>query len=210
LAKSRILTIKERESWSLPPLMKADRRNFGRTPTDAELLQSGYRYALALTHHRADAEDLVQESWLNLCRRYGEVASCAVLIISVRNLFIDGCRRKRIVAFVPLDEQEPGALPAGIAEELGLRGDIDALLRILRPNEREVLFLHYYCGHTAEEIARTSNRPRGSVLSMIHRAIAKLRERTAGSFERSVGVDRGVALSSSEAPAELAADRWCL
>ena len=28
------------------------------------LVQAGYRYALALTHHHYDAEDLVQQAWL--------------------------------------------------------------------------------------------------------------------------------------------------
>lgn len=31
-----------------------------------ELLQAGYRYALALTHHHYEAEDLVQEAWMRV------------------------------------------------------------------------------------------------------------------------------------------------
>jgi RNA polymerase sigma-70 factor (ECF subfamily) len=42
-----------------------------------------------------------------------------------------------------------------------------------------MLFLHYHQGHTAEEISRMTNQPRGTVLSLIHRAIAKLREAAA-------------------------------
>ena len=34
-----------------------------------ELVQAGYRYALALTHHHYDAEDLVQQAWLKLTHR---------------------------------------------------------------------------------------------------------------------------------------------
>src|SRR5947209_6759184 len=74
--------------------------------TDAERLQKGYRYALALTHHPEDAQDLVHEAWLNLCRRYGQVESNAVLFTAVRNLFVDQCRRKKVVQFESLDEPE--------------------------------------------------------------------------------------------------------
>ncbi len=145
------------------------------TPTDAERLQSGYRYALALTHHPADAEDLVQEAWLNLCRRYGRVESNALLCTAVRNLFIDQGRRKKIVQFESLDQPEPPELPPMADEEPGVKGDIAALLAVLRPVEREAIFLHYYEGRTAEEIGQLTSQPRGTVLSLLHRAIAKLR-----------------------------------
>ena len=145
------------------------------TFTDAERLQKGYRYALALTHHAADAEDLVHEAWLNLSRRYGRVESNAVLVTAVRNLFIDQCRRRKIVQFESLDQPEPPELPALADNEPGVEGDLAALLAILRPVEREALFLHYYEGRTAEEIGQLTGQPRGTVLSLLHRAVAKLR-----------------------------------
>jgi RNA polymerase sigma-70 factor (ECF subfamily) len=146
------------------------------TSTDAERLQKGYRYALALTHQPADAEDLVHEAWLNLCRRYGRVDSNAVLITAVRNLFIDQCRRKKIVQFESLDLPDLPEMPALAESEPGVQGDLAALLAILRPVEREAVFLHYYEGRTAEEIGQLTHQPRGTVLSLLHRAIAKLRE----------------------------------
>jgi RNA polymerase sigma-70 factor (ECF subfamily) len=146
------------------------------TPTDAERLQKGYRYALALTHHPADAEDLVHEAWLNLSRRYGRVETNAVLFTAVRNLFVDQCRRKKIVQFDSLDEPEGPELPAATESEPGVQGDLDVLLGILRPVEREALFLHYYEGRTAEEIGQITGQPRGTVLSLLHRAIAKMRQ----------------------------------
>src|SRR5579871_5732955 len=124
------------------------------TFTDAERLQKGYRYALALTHHPADAEDLVHEAWLNLSRRYGRVENNAVLYTAVRNLFVDQCRRRKIVQFDSLDEAEGAELPALAESEPGVQGDLEALLATLRPVEREALFLHYYEGRTAEEISQ--------------------------------------------------------
>ena len=143
--------------------------------TDAELLQSGFRYALSLSHHVEDAEDLAQQSWLNLCTSYGRVESRAVLFTAVRHLFIDQCRRRKIVQFDSLDGPAAADAPAELAEEPGVKGDLDVLLATLRPAERELLFLHYHQGHTAEEIGRLTDQPRNTVLSIIHRAIAKLR-----------------------------------
>jgi len=146
------------------------------TLTDAERLQKGYRYALALSHHPEDAQDLVHEAWLNLSRRYGKVESNAVLFTAVRNLFVDQCRRKKIVQFDSLDTPEAPDVPELAENEPGVQGDLDQLLARLRPVEREAIFLHYYEGRTAEEIGQMTSQPRGTVLSLLHRAIAKLRE----------------------------------
>lgn len=144
--------------------------------SERDLLQAGYRYGLALAHRVEDAEDLVQEAWLNLSRRYGRVESKAVLFTAVRNLFIDQCRRRKIVHFDSLDEPEPPVLPGVDGEEPGLKGDVAKLLDTLSAQEREVIFLHYYEGRTAEEISQLTSRPRGTILSLMHRAIARLRE----------------------------------
>lgn len=157
------------------PFLSLDATSDISIPTDAERLQKGYRYAVALTHHPEDAEDLVQEAWLNLCRRYGKVESNAVLFTAVRNLFVDQCRRKKVVQFESLDEPEAPDVPELTETQPGVQGDLDALLAILRPVERETLFLHYYEGRTAEEIGQLTCQPRGTVLSLLHRAIAKLR-----------------------------------
>lgn len=149
--------------------------------TDRELLQAGFRYGMALSHSVEEAEDMVQEAWLNLTRRYGVVSSRALLFTTVRNLFIDQCRRKKIVHFESLDQPEPPALPSTDGEEAGLQGDVAALLGVLRPAEREAVFLHYYEGRTAEEISQLTGQPRGTVLSLLHRAIHRLREAAASS-----------------------------
>jgi len=144
--------------------------------TDAELLQSAFRYALSLSHHVEDAEDLVQQAWLNLCRTYGSVETRAILFTTVRNLFIDQQRRRKIVQFDEWDKAGGSDVPAPLGEEPGVKGDLEALLGNLRPAEREVLFLHYHQGYTAEEIGQLTQQPRNTVLSIAHRAIVRLRE----------------------------------
>lgn len=145
-----------------------------------ELLQGGFRYALSLTHHRQDAEDLTQEAWLNLCRRYGAARSRAALFTTIRNLFIDRCRRARVVGFDSLDAS-PEDPPAVATIAAGTRDDLDQLLGSLRPGEREVIFLHHIEGHTADEVGVLTRQPRGTVLSLLHRAFKKLRAATTAS-----------------------------
>lgn len=67
-------------------------------PREAEdLLQAGFRFALSLTHHTHDAEDLAQQAWLNLARRHGRVRGKGLLFQTIRNLFYDQYRRGKIV-----------------------------------------------------------------------------------------------------------------
>lgn len=141
---------------------------------DLELLQCGYRYAMSLTHHRADAEDLTQQAWVNLHRRYGGVTSCAALFTTIRHLFIDHCRRARVVAFDSLDS--PASEPIPEAANTGVHSDLEHLLGTLRPGEREAIYLHHVEGHTAEEVGVLTRQPRGTVLSLLHRAMKKLRK----------------------------------
>ena len=141
-------------------------------------MQSGYRYALSLTHHGHDAEDLLQEAWLNLCRRYGAASSRAALYATIRNLFIDRCRRNRVIAFDSVDAMlHPVAAPPEMPP--GTVGDVEALLSQLRPGEREAVYLHYIEGHTAEEVGTLTRQPRGAVLSLLHRALKKLQQAVA-------------------------------
>ena len=95
------------------------------------------------------------------------------------------------MAFESLDQEEPPVLPVMVAEEPWVNGDLDRLLVILRPKERDMQFLHYYQGHSAEEIAQTTGQPRGTVLSLIRRAIAKLGEAAAGASGSSIAIFSG-------------------
>jgi RNA polymerase sigma-70 factor (ECF subfamily) len=142
--------------------------------TDHALLQSGFRYALSLAHHQHDAEDLTQEAWMKLCQRYGAATSRAALFTTIRNLFIDRCRRAQVIAFDSLDTAPPTLVhPESIGA--GTQPDLDYLLGTLRPGEREAIYLHFVEGHTAEEVGTLTRQPRGTVLSLLHRALQKLR-----------------------------------
>lgn len=138
------------------------------------LLQSAFRFALALTHDAAEAQDLVHDVCLSVLKAGGPWQT-AYLFAAVRNRYIDRYRKGRKLLFVPLDAD---------AENLSESSDIDAAvdtealhcaLGMLRPDERETLFLAVVEGYTAHEIADMTQRPRGTILSLLHRTKEKLR-----------------------------------
>lgn len=143
------------------------------------LLQSGFRYAFALTRQRCAAEDLLQDAWVAVLQAGGP-RHRGYLFAAIRSRFLNVHRRESLVSVVPL-----GDLDVEIADE-SARADEDVVARIdaaqlesalslLRPLEREALYLAAVEEYTAQEIADLTRQPRGTVLSLIHRARAKLR-----------------------------------
>ena len=143
------------------------------------VLQAGYRYAYSLTHHRQDAEDLVQRAWVRLQRRYDNCDSTALMFRTLRNLFYDDCRRAKIVRFEPLEtdglEVSSPGMESSLESAPGVKGDLEIMLGLLAPAEREILYLNCIEGMTAKEIGELTDRPRNTVLSILARAHQKLR-----------------------------------
>ena len=168
------------------------------SPTDAppshdldDLLDRGFRYALSLSHDRSDAEDLVQDAAMALVAK-GTTWEPSYLFATIRNRFIDHYRRGQCVSFVSLesDTTTAEAVPAFVADEIEPFDCLEAAhlhqaLGRLRDDEREMLFLAVVEGFTAEEISRLTDRPRGTVLSLIFRAKRKLRGLLRAGQERS-------------------------
>jgi len=139
------------------------------------LLQAGYRYALSLTHHHYEAEDLVQEAWMRLWSQKGKMPDQSLLFTAIRNLFIDRCRRANIVVFESVEEDALGG--DGKTHVPGGALDLDIILAGLRTEEREALFLNVVEGYSASEIAEQTKCSRNTVLSLIHRAKQRVADR---------------------------------
>lgn len=137
-----------------------------------ELLQNGYRYALALTHDSQLAEDLLQTACLKISRRGGPW-NIRYLITTLRNAHIDNLRRSRKLDFYPIDDED-------------LVGDVDMLLSSFDPqlesalaqlqdDVRELLYLSVVEDYSVTELAELTQRPRGTILSLLHRTKKRLR-----------------------------------
>lgn len=142
----------------------------------ADLADRAYRYALALTGDPERAADAVQDAWVAVLRCGGPLA-IGYLLTAVRSRVIDQSRRPRLVLVTDDDlraaSNREGNNPTGM-DEVG-SDRLDAALARLREDEREALYLTVVEGWSVAAVANQQRRPRGSVLSVLHRARAKLR-----------------------------------
>jgi RNA polymerase sigma-70 factor (ECF subfamily) len=147
-----------------------------------ELIPRLRRYARALAGDRNVADDLVQDTleraWskLHLYRRGTDLR--AWLFTVMHNVYVNQRRAARIS--VPLDEEMPElAQPVREIDTLVLR-DLDAAIRRLPPEQREVLLLVALEGMSYGEAADTLGVPIGTVMSRLSRAREKLRAMLSG------------------------------
>ena len=137
-----------------------------------EKLQNGSRYALSLTHDSQLAQDLLQTACLKISKRNGPW-EMPYLITTIRNAHIDNLRRSRKLDFFPIDEDD-------------LVGDVDLMLSSFDPqlesalaqlqdDVRELLYLSVVEEYSASELAALTQRPRGTILSILFRAKKRLR-----------------------------------
>lgn len=140
------------------------------------LAQAGYRYALSLTHHRQDAEDLVQHACLKILKRHDGLVGRKYLFVTIRNLFID---KGRVRSETQLTETVPDLVadpsPSHV-KKVDQRLELKELLAGLRVEEREALYLNCSEGYSAAEIAELTGQPRGTVLSLLSRAKKRLQQ----------------------------------
>lgn len=145
-----------------------------------DLIQRAYGFALSLTHNPARAEDLVQDAWVSVLKAGGPLRR-GYVFTTIRNRFIDLHRRESRLETQPLD----GSEQAGDTTDPRSRsngdsacftdGPVGNALGRLRSEERTVLYLSAVEDYTAREIADLLEKPRGTVLSLIHRTRQKLR-----------------------------------
>lgn len=145
-------------------------------PELAAMLQTAYRYALALTHDEALADDVLQEACLSLLKaRAGW--SQAYLLTAVRTRFIDHCRAAgRDAEAGPKLRLHDGGNERSPVEQADRRAVLHDALGRLRSEEREVLFLHAAAGYSAGSIGVMTGQPRSTVLTLLQRGQRKLSE----------------------------------
>lgn len=143
-----------------------------------QLINEGYRYAFALTHHRAMAEDILQMAWLGVLKAKGPKEK-SYLFRAIRNHYLNSNKRHMLVPMLSLEEMQENDMTGEssydhIQVKMDNR-DLEKAMERLRSIEREFIFLHYYSGFTAQEIADFTDQSRNTVLSIINRSCKKLR-----------------------------------
>ncbi len=148
-----------------------------------------FAVAFSLTRDRTAAEDVAQETFLQVWRHAGifdrrkGTASAWTLTIA-RNLAVDLCRRRRTIPLDPKEIHEfPGTATTDGVEEATLEGELrsrlaDALSQIPAEQRRSLVLSHFY-GLSAEEIAASEAIPVGTAKSRIRLGLVKARNRLA-------------------------------
>lgn len=148
---------------------------------DQAMLNKLYRYCRSLCDQDSDAFDLLQSA-VERCLKSppdNPAAAYPYAMRSIRNVFIDQYRRKQKVAFELFDEAVH-AVDYDIAslEDVVLdRTELERIWPALSIIEREILFLWAVEGYSTDEVAKQLDKPRNSVLSIIHRMRKRLSER---------------------------------
>ena len=137
-----------------------------------------YRYFASEYGSRADAEDLLQDTWLQIHRvrhtyRPGEPVLPWIYAIA-RHVKVDGFRKKQRVQSRELAADLLPESPAPPAKQEPVI-DFQNLIAALPPSQREVLTMLKVTGMSLEEVARATASTVGSVKLKAHRAYTKLR-----------------------------------
>lgn len=146
-----------------------------------------YRVARSITHHDADAEDLVQDTLLRAFRaidRFDGRHPRAWLLTIMRNAHANKYRRQRPGllrmrndAPDPVATQaDPGPGPEQTVIDRHFEATVEEAYRALPEKFREVIDLVDLADLSYEEAARTLGIPQGTVMSRLHRGRRRLRE----------------------------------
>lgn len=152
-----------------------------------------YRFILRQCRHRAEADEVFQDVWMNLIGargRYQPRAKFRTFLFQIaRNRVIDLARRGHESRALSIDEAHDGSgmtlaerLPAeaalepqAIAERHALSRELKAAIAALPFVQREALLLHEDGGLSLDEIAALTGAGRETVKSRLRYALRRLR-----------------------------------
>jgi RNA polymerase sigma-70 factor (ECF subfamily) len=144
-----------------------------------------YPVALRILRRPADAEDAVQQAWLQAWRsassydpRRGTVAAWLITIVRTRALDLYrslSSRRRAESAGDPEPAVAPDT-PAADTAHAQLSRKVREALETLAPQQRQVLEIAYFEGLSQSEIAARLQAPLGTVKSWARQGLMRLRQ----------------------------------
>jgi RNA polymerase sigma-70 factor (ECF subfamily) len=180
-------------SWAPDDAALLARINHGSQGAFQELVKRHgrylYRVAYSLTGNAADAEDIVQETFIAVInskfRGESAVRTWLVQILVRRSAMLRRSLRRLRKRVGGVSEASGDRLAgASAGEGLDARLDLAVMLETLSLEHRQVIVLREVEGMSYEEMATVLGVPRGTVESRLHRARGELRERFKGYLQR--------------------------
>lgn len=153
-----------------------------------EYIDGLYSYALVLSRNHAEAEDLVQETYVRAIQAMHRLRADSNikswLFTILRNIWLNQLRRRRsIPQLVEIDAEESFTDPAVETSKdphasyvsKVEREQVRDAIQQLSIDFREIILLREYEELSYQEIAKILNCPTGTVMSRLGRARAKLK-----------------------------------
>jgi RNA polymerase sigma-70 factor (ECF subfamily) len=141
-----------------------------------------FRYLLRLVGDTSVAEDVFQQTWLNVAeriRRYDASRPFGPWLVTLaRNLALDQLRRRKPSSLDEIDEPEAPASGSDPLEQAMARQSaarVEAALGALGPLDREVLTLRFEDDLELNELAATLEVPLPTAKARLYRALERLR-----------------------------------
>jgi RNA polymerase sigma-70 factor (ECF subfamily) len=143
-----------------------------------------HRFFVVQLASRAEADDLLQETWLRIHKarntyRSGEPVLPWLYAIA-RHIRVDHYRKERRTGARHRRLEDAPELAARPPEPSGDTPELAAILALLPDSQREVLEMMKVAGMSLEEVARATSSSVGSVKQKAHRAYENLRKRLSG------------------------------
>jgi len=136
-----------------------------------------YRLAWRFTGNRADALDVLQETFTYLLGKFPDFeltsSMTTFLYPAVRHISITISSKKNRIKSeedISIEPQEPASQEAELS-----RSELAAVLAILPDEQREVLLMRFVDDMSLQEIAAALNIPLGTVKSRLHNSLKTLR-----------------------------------
>ena len=126
------------------------------------------RLAFTLIGNNAEAEEVVQDSFLEVSQRFDDLGQPGAYL---RTVVVSRCRsvlrRRRLMHLTPPTR------PTDLPPEVESLWDV---LDTLPEHQRIAVVLRYYCGYRAAEIAKITDQPAATVRSHLRRAMKAMRK----------------------------------
>jgi len=135
------------------------------------------RLAWIMLGDRPSAEDVVQEAFCDLYRRWDRLAEADSALYYVRSSVLNGCRsllRRRAVRRRSVEYELPEISPEAVVLNGEERVELIRALGRLPDRQREALVLRFYLDLSDEEIARVMGIRQSTVRSNAHRGLVAL------------------------------------
>ncbi len=138
-----------------------------------------YGFALSILRNRAEAEDVMQEAFINIYKAAKGYQSrgkpLAWILTIVRNLSLMRLREMKKYEPNP-DWLQEAVNPEDSTSRSLNRLLLDTALKVLGAEERQIVILYSVAGLKHREIAALLNLPLSTVLSKYRRSLSKLKK----------------------------------